>query len=508
MKKERTYLAIDLKSFYASVECQERGLDPLKTNLVVADASRTEKTICLAVSPSLKAYGIPGRARLFEVVQAVEKINRERARQIHWRSFTGSSCDENELKNNPYLKLEYVTATPRMSLYIEYSTRIYNIYLRYISPDDIHVYSIDEVFIDATDYLSLYHMDAHHFAMFLIQKVLKETGITATAGIAPNLYLCKCAMDIVAKHIPADRDGVRIAQLDEYTYRKQLWTHRPLTDFWRVGRGIAHRLESEGIYTMGDIARCSIGSFQDYYNEDLLYRMLGVNAETLIDHAWGYEPCTMKAIKEYRPSTNTLGIGQVLSCPYDYEKGKVIVKEMTDQLSLDLVNKHKVTNGVVLTIGYDTSSLDDGSYDGEITMDWYGRAVPKHAHGTVNLGLYTSSSELMSAGVVSLYERTVGKKMKIRRVNVTALDVRDESSVSGSLPSFEQTDLFSTPQKQETNQEVHEEINRQLEKEKKAEQAILEIKKKYGKNAVIKGMDLEKGATTIQRNSQIGGHRA
>ena len=508
MKKDRTYLAIDLKSFYASVECQERGLDPLKTNLVVADASRTEKTICLAVSPSLKAYGIPGRARLFEVIQAVDQINRKRAERIHWRNFTDSSCDETELKNNPYLKLEYVIATPRMSLYIEYSTRIYNIYLRYISPDDIHVYSIDEVFIDATDYLSLYHMDAHHFAVFLIQKVLKETGITATAGIAPNLYLCKCAMDIVAKHIPADKDGVRIAELDEYSYRKQLWTHRPLTDFWRVGRGTARRLEKEGIFTMGDIARCSIGSFHDYYNEDLLYRMFGINAETLIDHAWGWEPCTMKAIRDYRPSDHTLEIGQVLSEPYDFEKGKVIVKEMTDQLSLGLVKKHKVTDAVVLTIGYDASSLEDGSYDGDLTTDWYGRVIPKHAHGTVNLGIFTSSSDLMSTGTTAIYERTVGRRMKIRRVNVTALDVKDESVGKNSLPSYEQTDLFTSEKERDMHDDLHQKISHELEKEKNAEKAILAIKKKYGKNAVIKGTDLEEGATTIQRNTQIGGHRA
>lgn len=494
MEKKRTYIAIDLKSFYASVECQMRGLDPLRTNLVVADTSRTEKTICLAVSPSLKAYGIPGRARLFEVNQAVEKINRDRARAIHWKPFTGSSMDAVELQNDKYLELSYLAAVPRMSLYIEFSTRIYQIYLQYIAPEDIHVYSIDEVFIDATDYLKLYGLTAHEFARKLIQEVLSKTGITATAGIAPNMFLCKCAMDIVAKHIPGDKDGVRIAELDEMSYRKTLWTHKPLTDFWRVGRGTARRLEKEGIYTMGDIARCSIGDFHDYYNEDLLYKMFGVTAEILIDHAWGYEPCTMEAIKNYKPLRHSLGIGQVLSCPYDFKQGLVIVKEMTDQLSLDLVKKGKVTDALVLTIGYDTSSLEEG-YDGDITIDWYGRAVPKHAHGTVMLGSWTSASHTMRSRMTQLYNQIVNKQLKIRRVTIAAVNVRDAHGIQ----NFHQTDLF--------NEEKETSVSDQ-KKERKAEEAILRIKEKYGKNAIVKGMDFEDGATTRERNNQIGGHKA
>lgn len=494
MEKQRTYIAIDLKSFYASVECQMRGLDPLRTNLVVADTSRTEKTICLAVSPSLKAYGIPGRARLFEVNQAVDKINRDRAKVIHWKPFTGSSMDSEELKQDKYLELSYLAAVPRMSLYIEFSTKIYQIYLQYIAAEDIHVYSIDEVFIDATDYLKLYGLSAHDFARKLIQEVLSKTGITATAGIAPNMFLCKCAMDIVAKHIPADKDGVRIAELDEQSYRRTLWTHKPLTDFWRVGRGTAARLEKEGIYTMGDIARCSIGKFDDYYNEDLLYKMFGVNAEVLIDHAWGYEPCTMEAIRHYQPNHHSLGIGQVLSCPYDFKQGLLIVKEMTDQLSLDLVKKGKVTDALVLTIGYDTSSLEDG-YDGDITTDWYGRTVPKHAHGTVAMGKWTSASHTMRLKMSELYNQIINKHLKIRRVTIAAVNVRNQNESQ----NFQQGNLFDQkdchPEKDQT-------------KERKAEEAILAIKQKYGKNAVVRGMDFEDGATTRERNNQIGGHKA
>lgn len=495
MEKKRTYIAIDLKSFYASVECNERGLDPLKTNLVVADTSRSEKTICLAVSPSLKAYGIPGRARLFEVIQKVKEINRERSRKIRWKEFQGSSMNEDDLKD-PYIALEYLAAVPRMALYIDYSTRIYNIYLRYISPEDIHVYSIDEVFIDATDYLKLYHLSAHAFARKLINEVLNETGITATAGIAENMYLCKCAMDIVAKHIPADEDGVRIAEIDAYSYRKQLWAHRPLTDFWRVGKGIARKLESEGIYTMGDVARCSLGSFQDYYNEDLLYKMFGVNAETLIDHAWGYEPCTMKDIKAYEPSSHSLGIGQVLQRPYTYEEGKTIVKEMADQLSLQLIDKHLNTSEIVLTIGYDISSSD--TYEGETSIDWYGRIIPKGAHGSYKFKKRTASSRLLRDACMHIYETKVSSTLSVRRFSIAALDTKDESFVS---QSYEQTDLFSFTERNEKN-EIDE------EKEAKAAKAILQIQKKYGKNALIKGMDLQDEATTKERNRQIGGHKA
>jgi DNA polymerase V len=505
MEEKRTYIAIDLKSFYASVECQERGLDPLNANLVVADTSRSEKTICLAVSPSLKAYGIPGRARLFEVIRAVDEINRKRSRAIHWRPFTGSSMFGDEIRKNPYLKLDYLAAVPRMSLYIQYSTRIYEIYLRYISPDDIHVYSIDECFIDATSYLKLYHIDAHSFARFLIQQIMNETGITATAGIGTNMFLCKAAMDIVAKHIPGDQDGVRIAEVDEYSYRKLLWTHRPLTDFWRVGPGIARRLEAEGMYTMGDVARCSIGFFQDYYNEDLLYKMFGKNAELLIDHAWGYEPCTMQDIKTYQPSSSSTGIGQVLASGYAYEQGLVIVKEMADSLALDLVKKNLVTDEIVLWIGYDRSSVEDASFKGDTETDWYGRSVPKGMHASMRLGLKTASSQIITQAAVALYEKYVGKSLLIRRVNITAIHTMPSSKDDNLYESIQQTSLFEAPEKEE---HMNKAVKKELDEEKKVQEAILKIKEKYGKNAVVKGMDFEKGATTIERNGQIGGHKA
>ena len=506
--KNRTYIAIDLKSFYASVECMERGLDPLTTNLVVADASRTEKTICLAVSPSLKAHGIPGRARLFEVVQKVKEANVARLRKAPGRAFSGVSCNDNELKSSPSLSLDYIVALPRMAYYIQYSTQIYNIYLKYIAPEDIHVYSIDEVFLDATDYLNTYNLSARELATKMILDVLKATGITATAGIGTNLYLSKIAMDIQAKHIPADNNGMRIAELDEMSYRRSLWSHRPLMDFWRVGKGYVKKLEEQGLFTMGDIARCSLGKPTDYYNEDLLYRLFGINAELLIDHAWGWEPCTIADIKAYKPSTNSIGSGQVLHCAYTFDKAKLIVREMTDLLVLDLVDKRLVTDQLVLTVGYDIDNLTNPeikkSYHGAITTDHYGRAVPKSAHGSVNLGRQTASTKLILDAVTELFERIVDKDLLIRRVNITANHVVDEATVQ-KTDNFEQLDLFTdyaAAQAKKGNEVV------ELAREKKMQQAMLEIKKKHGKNAILKGMNLEEGATTVDRNKQIGGHKA
>lgn len=372
-KKENVYLSIDLKSFYASVECRERGLDPMKTNLIVADAGRTEKTICLAVSPSLKAYGIPGRPRLFQVVQKVREVNKERMRFASGGVFTGSSCFDEELKSSPHLAVNYVIAPPRMALYMEYSTRIYKIYMKYIAPEDAHVYSIDEIFLDVTQYLDIYGMTARQLAEKIIRDVYQETGITATAGIGSNLYLSKIAMDIVAKHIQPDENGVRIAELDERSYRQLLWNHRPITDFWRVGKGYAKKLKEHGMFTMGDVARCSIGEPNNYHNEELLYRLFGVNAELLIDHAWGWEPCTMEDIKAYRPENNSIGSGQVLPCPYPTQKARLVVQEMTDLLVLDLVDKGLVTDQMVLTVGYDIENLSQetgrGAYEGTVTTD-------------------------------------------------------------------------------------------------------------------------------------------
>ncbi|RCX17184.1 DNA polymerase V [Anaerobacterium chartisolvens] len=506
--KNRVYIAIDLKSFYASVECMERGLDPLTTNLVVADASRTEKTICLAVSPSLKAYGIPGRARLFEVVQKVKEANAVRLRKAPGRAFSGVSCNDTELKSSPGLSLDYIVALPRMEYYIEYSTQIYNIYLKYIAPEDIHVYSIDEVFIDATDYLNTYNLSARELATKMILDVLKTTSITATAGIGTNLYLSKIAMDIQAKHIPADNNGMRIAELDEMSYRHSLWSHRPLTDFWRVGKGYTKKLEEQGLFTMGDIARCSLGKPNDYYNEDLLYKLFGINAELLIDHAWGWEPCTIADIKAYKPSTNSIGSGQVLHCAYTYDKAKLIVREMTDLLVLDLVDKRLVTDQLVLTVGYDIDNLTNPeikkSYHGAITIDHYGRAVPKSAHGSVNLGRQTASTKLILDAATELFERIVDKNLLIRRVNITANHVVDEATVQ-KTDNFEQLDLFTdyaAVQAKKWDEEA------ELAREKKMQQAMLEIKKKHGKNAILKGMNLEEGATTVDRNRQIGGHKA
>ena len=502
------YIAIDLKSFYASVECRERDLDPLTTNLVVADAERTEKTICLAVSPSLKVYGIPGRARLFEVVQRVKEVNQERLQKLPKRMFEGSSCFSDELKEHPELSVTYVTAKPRMALYMKYSTQIYDIYLRYIAPEDMHVYSIDEVFMDVTHYLNTYHMAAKELASKMILDVMQETGITATAGIGTNLYLCKVAMDIVAKHVAPDANGVRVAELDEMTYRKLLWSHRPLTDFWRVGHGYRKKLEEAGLYTMGDIARCSIGEERDYYNEELLYKMFGINAELLIDHAWGYEPVTIADIRGYKPETNSIGSGQVLHCPYDFEKTKLIVREMTDALVLDLVEKQLVTDQIVLDIGYDIENLTNPDirkkYHGEVKADRYGRFVPKHAHGTANLDTKTSSTAKIMDAVLDLYERIVDKNLLVRRVSVTANRVVDEHMVSNET-EFTQMDLFTDDQALAEKQKPEQ---ARMEKERRLQEVMLSVKKKYGKNAMLKGTNLQEGATMIDRNNQIGGHRA
>lgn len=496
-KEENVYIAIDLKSFYASVECKERNLNPNTTNLVVADSSRTEKTICLAVSPSLKTYGLPGRVRLFEVVQKVKEINFKRKSRLANHTFKGKSYDANELKINPQLELDYIIAPPRMSFYMKYSTNIYNIYLKYFSSDDIYVYSIDEVFCDVTHYLKTYNMSAKELVTKVIQDVFETTGITATAGIGTNLYLCKVAMDIVAKHVKPDKNGVRIAELDEMTYRKILWSHRPVTDFWRVGKGYAKKLEKHHIYTMGDVARCSI------QNEDLLYKLFGINAELLIDHAWGWEPCTIKSIKSYKPSSNSISSGQVLHCPYNYEQTKIIVKEMAELLTLDLVDKNLVTSQLVLTIGYDIDNLTNPSirklYNGEITEDRYGRKIPKHAHGTINLDHKTSSTKIIIEAVMELYERIINKSLLVRRINVVANNVVDVNSVKEN--SFEQIDLFTN----------YSELNKKREKEnyeREMQKAIIDIKRKYGKNAILKGMNLQKDGTTIERNEQIGGHKS
>ena len=510
MAKQKTYIAIDLKSFYASVECKERNRDPLTTNLVVADKSRTEKTICLAVSPSLKSYGIPGRPRLFEVVQKVREANNKRRWKAPNRTFNGSSDDKAELDANPALEIDYIVAPPRMAYYMEYSTKIYNVYLKYVAPEDIFPYSIDEVFMDVTDYLQTYRMTARELAMTMIQDVLKTTGITATAGIGTNMYLCKIAMDIVAKHIEPDKNGVRIAELDEMSYRRKLWSHRPITDFWRVGNGYAKKLEEHGLFTMGDIARCSIGKSNELYNEELLYKLFGINAELLIDHAWGYEPCTMENVKSYKPETNSVSSGQVLHCPYDYEKAKLIVKEMTDQMVLDLVDKGLVTDQLVLTIGYDIENLSNPNlkyqyqYKGEVTIDRYGRKVPKHAHGTANLEKKTSSTRLITNAVMDLYDRIVDEHLLVRRITITANKLVDEKSVKQE-DEYQQLDLFTDYEAQRKKQAEEEE---KLERERRMQEAMLSIKKKFGKNAVLKGMNLEEGATAKDRNEQIGGHKA
>lgn len=507
-QKQPVYIAIDLKSFYASVECIERGLNPLTTNLVVADAGRTEKTICLAVTPSLKSYGIPGRPRLFEVVQKVREVNLYRKSKAPGKKLTGESCNAQELEKHASLALGYITAPPRMALYMEYSSRIYEIYLKYVAPEDIHVYSIDEVFIDVTNYQHIYKLSPRALAESIIKDILKTTGITATAGIGTNLYLSKVAMDIVAKHIRPDEYGVRIAQLDEMSYRKLLWTHEPLTDFWRVGKGYAEKLEEIGIFTMGDIARCSIGSQQDYYNESLLYKLFGVNAELLIDHAWGWEPCTIAQVKAYKPQSNSISSGQVLQCPYDFDKGKLIVREMTELLVLDLVKKELVTDQIVVTVGYDIENLANPekrkNYQGSITSDRYGRRVPKHAHGTANLARQTSSTSRIMDAVMELYDRIVDRKLLIRRINLTANHVVPEAAVHSSQ-MYEQLELF-TDYDEIIRQKAAEE--KELERERKMQQATLKLQERYGKNVILKGMNLQQGATTIERNRQIGGHKA
>lgn len=496
----RTYIAIDLKSFYASVECVERGLDPLNTNLVVADASRTEKTICLAVSPSLKAYGIPGRARLFEVVQKVKETNGVRRLKAPGRKFTEKSSIASELNSNTSLELDYIVAPPQMAHYMEVSTRIYKTYLKYIAPEDIHVYSIDEVFIDITNYLEAYKLTPRDMTMMLIRDVLSTTGITATAGIGTNLYLAKIAMDIQAKHTEADKDGVRIAELDEMSYRRLLWSHKPLTYFWRVGRGYATKLEANGLYTMGDVARYSL------YNEDRLYKLFGINAELLIDHAWGWEPCTIEDIKSYKPSTNSISSGQVLQSPYPYDKAKLIVREMTELLVLDLVQKNLVTDQIVLDVGYDIENLtgDSPAYSGEYTIDRYGRKVPKYAHGTAHIKQQTSSTMLIMEAMMELFDRIVDKNLTVRRINATACKVIDESQAENKQ-QYEQLDLFTDI---EVEQEKKAKEKAELEREKRIQKTVIDLHQKFGKNAVIKGMNLEEGATTVSRNKQIGGHKA
>ena len=499
--QEKAYIAIDLKSFYASVECIERGLDPLDTNLVVADEARTDKTICLAVTPSLKTHGIPGRPRLFEVRQKVSMVNRER--QYRARGLNGASHFHSELQKNPKLELSFIIAPPRMAYYMEYSTRIYNVYTKYVSSEHIVVYSIDEVFIDATPYLATYQCTAHELARRIIIDVLKTTGITATAGIGTNLYLAKVAMDIVAKHIPADEDGVRVAELDEMSYRRQLWNHRPLTDFWRVGKGYVRRLEQHGLYTMGDIARRSIR------NEDTLYRIFGKNAELLIDHAWGWEPCTMEAIKAYKPENKSLGSGQVLHEPYPAEKAKLVLREMADLLALDLVDKGLVTNQIVITIGYDIENLTDpvrrGQYKGSISVDAYGREIPSHSHGSYNLGRYTSSTRLILQAATELADKLMDNNLLVRRLNIVATHVLTEAAAAKQEPGMVQAELFTDYEAERLRKQQE---AQELKKERNMQKALLCIRDKFGKNAILRGMNLEEGATTRDRNEQIGGHKA
>lgn len=501
--KERIYIAIDLKSYYSSVECVDRGLDPLNTNLVVADASRTEKTICLAVSPSLKAYGIPGRPRLFEVVAKVKAINEQRKQQNAGQEFAGASYFSQELQERKDLALDYIVAPPRMARYMKMSAEVHKVYLRYVSPKDIYVYSVDEVFIDATNYLPKYKMTAHQLALTMIRDVLRTTGITATAGIGTNLYLCKIAMDIIAKHVPADKDGVRIAELDEQSYRRLLWAHQPITDFWRIGKGYASKLAKYQLYTMGDIARCSMGDKRSFYNADLLYKLFGVNAELLIDHAWGYEPCTLEDIRNYEPENNSVSSGQVLDKPYSYAKGLLIIKEMTELLVLDLLNKHLVTDQIVLTVGYDVENLQDPAkarhYQGEVHVDRYGRSVPKHAHGTASLGVHTSSRKVIMDKVIALCESILDPKLFIRRVTIAANHVRNENSIRKK--QVEEIDIFAEVPNQA-------ELEAKQEKEKRLQQTVVELQRRFGKNGILKGMNLEKDAKTIERNGIIGGHKA
>jgi len=493
---DKVYIAIDLKSFYASVECQERKLNPLTTNLVVADNSRTEKTICLAVSPSLKRHGIPGRARLFEVIEKVKEVNAIRKLNAPNHKFTCTSYDSVALDENPDLELTYIIAPPRMRYYMEYSQKIYQIYLKWFSKEDIFVYSIDEVFIDVTHYLSTYKMTPRELATKVIQDVLDTTGITATCGIGTNLYLCKIAMDIVAKHMEPDKNGVRIAGLDEMSYRKFLWNHKPITDFWRVGKGISKKLAKNGMYTMGDIARKSIK------NEDLLYKLFGINAELIIDHAWGYEPCTIESIKSFKPVTNSLSEGQVLSRPYAYEEAKTIIKEMAESLSLSLVRRDLITSKIVLEIIYDVSNLypsNSYKYQGEISYDFYGRQVPKHAHGTFNLDHKTASTKLIIDGATKLFDSIINPKLSVRKIYISACDVVNEDDYKNIL-AFEQMNIFIDYNELEKRRKKE-------QSEKSLQKAVIEIKDKFGKNSVLKGMNFEKGATAIERNGQVGGHR-
>ncbi len=501
---ERTYIAIDLKSFFASVECRERGLDPMDTNLVVADEKRTDKTICLAVTPTLKSYGLSGRGRLFEVRQRINEVNAIRKRSAPRHTFSGASHIFSQLQSDPSLAVDFIIAPPRMALYMEYSTQIYQVYLKYIAPEDIVIYSIDEVFMDVTNYLDTYHLSPRALAMKIILDVLQTTGITATAGIGTNLFLCKVAMDIVAKRIDADENGVRIAQLNEMSFRETLWTHRPLTDFWRVGRGYAKKLEANGLFTMGDIARCSV------HNEDLLYKLFGKNAQLLIDHAWGWEPCTVEAIKAYHPSNNSICSGQVLHTPYEADKARLVLLEMADLMALDLVDKGLVTDQIVVTIGYDIENITDPKrrekYRGEIVTDIYGRQIPKQAHGTANLGKATSSAKRILAAVSSLYDRIIDSTLLVRRMNITANHIVSEAAAKQQLPAgYEQLDLF-TDYTALNAQREHEQA--ELERERKIQEAMLTIKKKFGKNAILKGINLEEGATAKDRNAQIGGHKA
>lgn len=497
---EKVYMCIDLKSFYASVECIERGLDPLNTNLVVADESRTEKTVCLAITPSLKQYGLGGRARLFEVIQKVKSINYERRKNNNYKKFNSKSFLDSELKKDRTLELDFIIAPPQMKKYMKYSTNIYKIYLKYLAPEDIFVYSIDEAFCDITTYLSMYQMTAKELVSKIIKDVYDTTGITATAGIGTNMYLAKVCMDIVAKHAEPNEIGVRIAEIDEMSYRKLLWNHKPLTSFWRVGKGIADKLEKNGLYTMGDVARCSLN------NENLLYKLFGVNAELLIDHAWGWEPTTIEEVKAYKPERNSISSGQVLHSPYKYENAKLIVREMIDLLSLDLTDKHLVTKQLVLDIGYDIENLTNPAikkmYNGEITIDNYGREVPKHSHGTINLDYNTSSSKVLSKKCIELYDRIVNKNLLIRKINITACNIIDEDIVEKEVV-HEQLNLFSSS---DDSEQKIEDKKRQKE-DNKLQHVLLDIKNKYGKNSILKGMNLEEGGTTIDRNNQVGGHK-
>ena len=496
MEKQKIYLAIDLKSFYASVECVERGLDPLTTNLVVADPTRTEKTICLAVSPSLKAYGIPGRARMFEVIEKVSQANALRRSRAPGKTFRGKSCFAPELEQDPSLELDYIVAPPRMAHYMEHSAKVFEIYLKYVAPEDIHVYSIDEVFMDITPYLKASGLSAWDFARTIIHDVLNVTGITATAGIGTNLYLCKIAMDIVAKHAKPDEFGVRMAQLDEMTYRKYLWSYRPLTDFWRLGPGYARKLQAHGMHTMGDVARCSV------HNEDLLYKLFGVNAELLIDHAWGWEPCTIRDVKAYRPSTTSLCSGQVLQEAYPYEKAGLVMKEMADMLSMDLVDKGLLTDQLVITVQYDIENLRNPEiarlYHGPVMRDVYGREMPKSAHGSENLSRHTCSTALIVDGAMKLFARITDPNLLVRKLNITANHLLAENALPEEPPC--QLNFFEEPDGKDDREF--------LLRERRRQETVLELRKKFGKNAILKGMNLEQGATARERNGQIGGHKA